>query len=128
MSDFRHFTRQPHSRASGRSAEQAAVAWLEEHGYRIEARNHATRVGEIDIVARDGEILCFIEIKARRTARFDSPLAAIGWRKQRRIGHAAVLYLAASGWRGPCRFDVLGLTGSEDGWRFELVRDAFELP
>lgn len=127
MSDFRHFTRQPHTRASGRSAEQAAVAWLVDHGYRIEARNQATRAGEIDVVARDGETLCFIEIKARRSGRFGSPLAAIGWRKRRRIGRAAALYLAAGNWRGPCRFDVLGLTGSEDGWRFELVRDAFEL-
>ena len=127
MPDYRHFTNQPHTRASGRSAEEAAVAWLERQGYEIEARNHATRAGELDVVARDGDVLCFIEVKARKSARFGSPLTAVDWKKQGRIGRAAALYLAATGWRGRCRFDVLGLTGSEDGWRFELVRDAFEL-
>ena len=127
MPTYRDFTSQPHTRASGRSAEAAAVAWLTAQGYRIETRNQATRAGELDVVALDGDTLCFIEIKARKSARHGSPLAAVGWKKQRRIARAAALYLAETGWSGPCRFDVLGLTGSDAGWRFDLVRDAFEL-
>ncbi len=128
MPSFREFTSQPHTRAAGRAAEEAAVAWLERQGYAIEARNHATRAGEIDVVARDGDTLCFIEIKARDSDRFGSPLGAVDWKKRRRLGRAAALYLAETPWDGPCRFDVLAMTGSDAGWRFELVRNAFELP
>ena len=128
MATYSEFSRQPHTRARGRSAEAAAVAWLEARGYRIEARNHETPAGEIDAVARDGDTLCFIEIKARDSDEFGSPLAAVDRRKQLRLGRAAAFYLLQEPWDGPCRFDVLGLTGTADGWRYELVQNAFELP
>lgn len=79
------------------------------------------------MVARDGDTLCFIEIKARATPRFGEAVEAVDARKQRRIARAAGLYLASSRWQGPCRFDVLGLDPSPDGWRFTLVKDAFGL-
>jgi putative endonuclease len=128
MTTYSEFTHQPHTRARGRSAEAAATAWLEDHGYRILARNHETPAGEIDAVALDGDTLCFIEIKARATDEHGSPLAAVNRHKQLRLGRAAALYLLEEPWDGPCRFDVLGLTGSDDGWRYDLVENAFELP
>ena len=128
MTTFTEFSSQPHTHARGRSAEAAAIAWLEERGYRIFARNHATSAGEIDAVAEDGDTLCFIEIKARATDEHGSPLEAVNRHKQLRLGRAAALYLLEEPWEGPCRFDVLGLTGTEDGWRYELVENAFELP
>ena len=128
MATYSEFTRQPHTHARGRSAEVAAIAWLERHGYRIEARNHATPAGEIDVIALDGDTLCFIEIKARDSDEFGSPLAAVNRHKQLRLGRAAALYLLVEPWEGPCRFDVLGLTGSAKGWRYDLVENAFELP
>jgi putative endonuclease len=128
MANYEDFARQPHTHARGRSAEQAATAWLERHGYRIEARNHQTQAGEIDVVARDGDTLCFIEVKARDSDDFGSPLEAVDRRKQLRLGRSASLYLLEEPWDGPCRFDVLGLVGGEDGWRFVLIEDAFELP
>jgi putative endonuclease len=115
----------------GRSAERAATAWLERQGYRILERNVRSRAGEIDCVALDptGEAdgtLCFIEIKARLDLRYGGALAAVNRRKRLRIVRCARLYLARSGWKGACRFDVLGLEPGSRGWRFRLVRGAFQ--
>ena len=119
---FRH---QPHTRAQGRLGEDAAVAWLESHGYRILERNVTNRAGELDAIARDGDTLCFIEIKARSSHHYGAAIESVTPRKQRRIARAAALYLAFDPWDGPCRFDVLGLDLGDDGWRYTLVKDAF---
>jgi putative endonuclease len=117
----------PHTRARGRAAEDLAVAWLECQGYRIEARNVVNVAGEIDVVARDGETLCFVEVKARATRSYGPAITAVDGRKQRRLARAAALYLAFQGAEGPCRFDVLGMDREETGeWVFTLLRDAFE--
>ena len=117
----------PHTRARGRAAEDRAVAWLELRGYRIEARNVINAAGEIDVVARDGETLCFIEVKARATGSYGPAITAVDGRKQRRLARAAALYLALQAVEGPCRFDVLGMDREEGGdWAFTLLRDAFE--
>ncbi len=119
------FRRQPHTRAQGRLGEDAAVAWLESHGYRITARNVAYHAGELDAVARDGDTLCFIEIKARGSHHYGAAIEGVTVKKQRRIARAAALYLAKHPHDGPCRFDVLGLDLGDDGWRYTLVKDAF---
>ena len=119
---FRH---QPHTRAQGRLGEDAAVAWLRDHGYRISARNVTNRAGELDIVARDGDTLCFIEIKARSNRNYGVAIESVTPHKQRRIARAAALYLAQHPSERPCRFDVLGLDLGEEGWRYTLVKDAF---
>jgi putative endonuclease len=123
------FARQPHNRGKGRSAEDQAVAWLEEHGYRIVARNVATAAGEIDVVARDGETLCFVEIKARAGPLYGLAIEAVDRRKQRRLARAASLYLMLddAGRDRPCRFDVLGIDQGENGWEFTLIANAFTL-
>ncbi|MDX1644038.1 MAG: YraN family protein [Thermoanaerobaculia bacterium] len=132
-------------RARGTSAEDLGVDWLARNGYEIVERNVSSRYGELDLVARHDDTLCFVEIKARATGSFGSPLEAVTPAKQRRITRCAEAYLQRSGWRGACRFDVLGMCWgrSESGgrdtdpsavravdaeeaeWRFELVRDAF---
>jgi putative endonuclease len=119
--------RRASTHARGRAAEQAAVAWLEGHGYKVLERNVVNHAGEIDLVARDrGGVLCFVEVKARASAAFGPAIAAVGPSKRRRLSRAAALHLATRGLHlSPCRFDVLGLdwTGSE--WRYTLVTDAF---
>lgn len=126
MSTADDFRNQPHTRAQGRLGEDAAVRWLAAQGYQILDRNVTNHGGEIDVVARDGGTLCFIEIKARASARFGPAIAAVDFRKQRRISRAAALYIAIKGLhREPCRFDVLGLDREAGGWRYTLVRDAF---
>ncbi len=119
------FRQQPHTRAQGRLGEDAAVAWLKSHGYRIVERNVTSHAGELDVVARDGDTLCFIEIKARSSHHYGAAIESVTPHKQRRIARAAALYLAYHPWDGPCRFDVLGLDLGDDGWRYTLVRDAF---
>lgn len=128
MKSLARFVAATHNRARGQVGERAAGKWLVRRGYEIVRSNYRTRSGEIDLIARDGECLCFIEIKARRGGGFGGPLAAVPPAKQRRIARAAAQFLSASGWAGPCRFDVLGLEGIGEQWRFRLVRDAFSAP
>ena len=130
MSPRESFAAQPHTVGRGRVAEDAAVAWLERQGYRVVERNHRNAAGEIDVVAEDGDTLCFVEVKARADATFGPAIAAVGLRKQQRLARAAALYLALR--RGPapeCRFDVLGMEAvgesSRRPWSFTLVKDAF---
>lgn len=121
------FNEQPHNRGRGKVGEDDAVHWLESQGYRVVERNVVNHAGEIDLVARDGEYLCFVEIKARASGAFGPAIASVDLRKQRRISRAAALYLAIKNHRDtPCRFDVIGLDRSaSSGWRYTLVRDAF---
>lgn len=127
MNRLEEFGAQVHTVGRGRVAEDTAVAWLERHGYRVVERNHRNAAGEIDVVAEDGEVLCFVEVKARTETLFGSALAAVGPRKQRRVARAAALYLALRGVQPACRFDVLAMETDERGWRFTLVKDAFRL-
>lgn len=129
MAGDEHFRGQPHRRAKGKVGEEAAQRWLASRGYVIMERNVSQRGGEIDVVARDGEVLCFIEVKARSGDLYGAAVTAVPVAKQRRLARAAAAYLQRRGWSGPCRFDVLGLDLEADGgWRFSLVKDAFSLP
>jgi len=120
------FRLQPHTRAQGRVGEEDAVRWLLAHGYQVVERNVVNHGGEIDVVARDGATLCFVEIKARSGYRYGPAIAAVSLAKQRRLARAAALYVAVRGLhREACRFDVLGLDWTPDGWSYTLVRDAF---
>lgn len=115
-------------RARGAAAEEAAERFLVGRGYRIVERNLVTRVGEIDLIALDGETLCFIEVKARASAEFGPAIGAVGRRKQEKIVRAASMFLARNRSQRPCRFDVAGLDRRADGgWDVTLVRDAFRV-
>jgi putative endonuclease len=127
MTALADFGAQPHTVGRGRVAEDAAAAWLQAQGYRIVERNHRNAAGELDLVAEDGDTLCFVEVKARTETRFGPALAAVGPRKRRRVGRAAALYLALAGVEPPCRFDVLAMEAGAEGWRFTLLKDAFRL-
>lgn len=117
-----------HTRARGRAAEDLAVEHLVAHGYVLVARNVLLDPGELDLVARDGDTLCFVEVKARENALCGLAVEGIGPRQRRRIVRAATLYLALHRWDGPCRFDVLGLDrdAATGEWRYTLLRDAFD--
>lgn len=120
------FSALPHARARGGAAEAAAARWLGEQGFEVVERNVRTDAGEIDLVAWEGATLAFIEVKARGSAEFGPAIVAVDARKQRRLARAAALYLALRGVEAPCRFDVLGMDAEGEGWRFTLVRDAFQ--
>jgi putative endonuclease len=128
MSRLKGFERAPHTHAKGELAEDAAESYLRSLGYRVVERNLRTKLGEIDFVALDGEVLVFVEVKARLTAEFGRAIEAVGRRKQARLARIASLFLAKNRSARACRFDVLGIDRSEDGnWSFTLVRDAIQL-
>lgn len=107
----------------GRRAEDAAAALLEAKGMSILERNFRARAGEIDLVAKDGEEVVFVEVRARRTLDWGGAAASVGGKKRRRVVVAARVWLAARGWEGACRFDVVAIEGGE-AEHFESAFDA----
>jgi putative endonuclease len=107
----------------GGEAEEAAARFLAEQGLAIVARNYRTRFGEIDLVARDGATLVFVEVRLRSSQRFGGGAGSIDHRKRARIVSAARLYLAQLKREPPCRFDVVTLDAGAPVW----LRRAFEL-
>lgn len=99
----------------GRAAEEAAAALLQQLGWQILRRNYRTRRGEIDLIARDGATIVFVEVKARRAGETSS-LEAVDARKRRRIVRAALEFLASRRLRGVAvRFDVVTVVLGCDG-------------
>src|SRR4051812_50083592 len=97
----------------GKLGEDLACAELSRRGYAILARRYRTRFGEIDIIARDGAIVVFIEVKTRDGDRFGAGAEAVTAWKQRRIANMAVGYLARQRpHQSPCRFDLVAGGGS----------------
>ena len=117
--------------AVGRFGEQVAVEYLERAGLRILERNWRCRDGELDIVARDGDVVVFCEVKARSGVGFGVPAEAVTPAKSRRIRLLAARWLAerrADGAAQGCadvRFDVVGVLRGRDGVAVEHVRGAF---
>lgn len=116
------------SQRLGAAGEALAVSALERRGYTILATNVRTPLGEIDIVARDGEAIVFVEVKARRSRLRGDPKAAVTPLKQRRLSLAALAYLKRTRQSGVrARFDVVAITGGCRPPQIEIVRNAFEL-
>ncbi len=115
----------------GQWGEARAVRYLRQRLYRIVATNYSNKCGEIDIIARRGKMLAFVEVKTRRSATFGSGAEAVTPRKQRQIIRTAQLYLLQnSNMRAfQPRFDVIGvLVGpGEDECAVEHIPDAFGL-
>lgn len=82
------------TRALGRAGEDAAAAYLRARGYSIIARNVRTREGEIDLIARIGDVLAFVEVKTRSSRVYGVPAEAVTRRKVARIRGLAAAYLA----------------------------------
>jgi putative endonuclease len=112
----------------GQEGEQLAADHLTRLGYRIIARNYRCPFGEVDIVARDGTVLAFVEVKSRRSDRYGDPQQAVDHRKQGKLSRIALYYLADQHLSNqPARFDVVAVRLDSKGSRVELIRDAFEL-
>jgi putative endonuclease len=113
----------------GKLGETLACDALARAGYAILARRYRTRIGEIDIVCRDGPAVVFVEVKARRSIRFGWPAEAVTPRKQRRILTMAQVYLSRYRFEGrPCRFDVVSvLVPSGKPPAIRIIRDAFRM-
>jgi len=117
-----------HRQSLGKLGENLACAALTERGYAIIARRHRTRLGEIDIIARDGDTLVFVEVKSRAGDEFGGGAAAVTAWKQRKVAQMAMDYLVRHRLEDqPCRFDVVTVdvvNGQEP--RVEIYMNAFE--
>ena len=113
----------------GQSGEETAVKILKKHGYKIIERNYRTRQGEIDIIAKDGEYTCFVEVKFRKNDDFGDPGDFIDERKRQKIIKTAQYYAVKKGiYDTPMRFDAVLIT-AEKGKKVnaEVIKDAFRL-
>ena len=125
----RHPPRMLGLRGVGQEWENVAEKHLKEAGYRIVARNFRTKVGEIDFVAEDGGVLCFIEVKGRHSTRFGIPEDAVNAEKQRRVFRAAQAYLQRQRLENaPCRFDVVAILQDGAAPGVTILRNAFVGP
>jgi putative endonuclease len=114
------------ARRRGEAAEALAGRFLAQQGLAIVARNYRTRLGEVDIVARDGEVLVFVEVRLRSWAAWGGAAGSVDGRKQRRIVAAARHYLSRLRAEPPCRFDVLTIQGPQGAPAW--IRGAFDAP
>lgn len=118
--------RRTERRARGDAAEAAAVQYLEQRGYKVVDRNFCCPYGELDVVAEQGETLCFVEVRMRSSAAWGDPAHTVSWAKQRRVARAALHYLFRRG--GPermVRFDVISVVGRGEKAQVEHIPDAF---
>ena len=114
-------------RRLGALGERLAEAHLRGLGFRILARNLHLRAAELDLVALDGDALCFIEVRTRRAPGFGRAEESVDARKQRRLVDAARRALASRRWprHERVRFDVVAIDASREPPELELIRDAF---
>lgn len=114
-------------RAKGRQAEDLAAAWLAQRGFEILDRNHSARRGEVDIVCRDGDVLCFVEVRSRSSEAFGGPEETVDRRKARRIAAAAEDWAVRNGGLDrDIRFDVVAVTLAGGEPRFAHFPGAFD--
>jgi putative endonuclease len=115
-------------RHTGESGESLAVKLLKRNGYKIIEQNYRCELGEIDIIAEDDGVLTFVEVKARRTDKFEEPKSAVTPQKQRKISMVALEYLKETEQMDKnARFDVVAillLPGHPD---VQIIKNAFDL-
>ncbi len=119
-------------RAAGYEGEKLAAAFLEKQNFEVLERNFTIRGGEIDLIAREGGCLVFVEVKLRKAenaAYFGRPARAVGPEKQKRMIRAASIWLAKHPSPLPARFDVVEIEYTEKNGRkeydFHHIPDAF---
>jgi putative endonuclease len=112
--------------ALGKTGEDLACAELERRGYAILARRFRCRGGEIDIIARDGATLVFVEVKARESRAFGAAAEAVTPYKQHRIATIASEYVMQHRLHNrPCRFDVVSIHFDGGQTAVEVFQNAF---
>lgn len=109
-------------RAIGVKGETQAIQYLQKNGYLVRERNYKNKIGEIDIIAIDGDYTCFIEVKKRETKVFGLPREAVTYQKQQKIRKTATYYMLKNKlFDSPVRFDVIDILGDD----ITLIKNAF---
>ena len=120
------------NKPKGNYIETLAAAYLKREGYEILARNYAYRGGELDIVARDGDTIVFVEVKSVWNNQQGNPAARVNGKKQYKIWQTACHFLftqkdlAPKGFDQPCRFDVMSMRAYHRPLQFNHIKNAFE--
>ena len=111
------------TRKVGAYYEQLALEYLKEKGYQMLEHNFRCKLGEVDIIALDGDALVFVEVKYRASADFGQPTVAVNRQKQMRISNVASYYVYSHRQFADhnCRFDVISIVGDE----ITLYQNAF---
>ena len=111
-------------RQTGTAYERRAGEYLKEQGYELIGYNFRCRQGEIDIIARDGRYLVFVEVKYRADSTVGNPFEAVTSAKQRTISKVASYYCLTHGYgtSTPCRFDVAAILGKQ----IKVIQNAFD--
>ncbi len=100
--------------SKGRYGEELAVKYLKLHLYKILECNYRCKMGEIDIIAKKGSYIIFVEVKYRKNDSLGKPYEAVNYHKQRHIKNTAAFYLMEKGLNDTdCRFDVISILGKE---------------
>ena len=122
------FSRLTEKQRKGRESERLAAAYLARAGYEIRARNARFPVGELDIIARDGQTLCFVEVRARHSTTFGASADSVTARKRQHLIRAARWYLHRLREQPALvRFDVVAIDWKPDGSpAIQLIRGAFD--
>lgn len=112
----------------GKHGELIAEKLLKKQGYKIIERNFNTRFGEIDIIAQDGEYTCFVEVRMRKSDAHGSPAETIDKFKREKIVRAARIYIQKHNlYDTPLRFDAVAIVGDLHNYKYEVIKNAFEL-
>ena len=110
----------------GALGEKAATAFLKRSGYSILHKNFKCKLGEIDLIAKDGRVIVFVEVRTRFTSTYGSPIESILWRKRKKITMLANFYITKFGLENEnFRFDVVSVTKDDGHLNIELIKDAF---
>ncbi len=113
-------------RQKGKEGELIAADYLRKKGFKIIETNFTCRIGEIDIIAKKGDTVCFIEVKLRKSKSFGSPFEAIDWRKREKIFKTAQYYcLVNKIIDKQLRFDAIGINLSEGVPEIEHLENIF---
>jgi len=117
------------SKELGRVGEEMAIVFLLQQGYSIVEQNYRNDLGELDVVAYDKDVLCFIEVKTRQDDEKGSPFEAITRSKQRKLFHMAQSYLKHKQIKETAaRFDVIGIQlDLPEESQVKIVKNAFEM-
>ena len=107
---------------AGAAGEKMAEKYLAGKGFSIIARNYRFRRSEVDLIAREKEMLVFVEVKYRKNNAYGNPEEFVTMKKQELIQQAAENYVIENSWKGRIRFDIISITGNDD--IFHLI-DAF---
>jgi putative endonuclease len=112
----------------GKLGEELAFKKIKRIGYKCLARNYRCPLGEVDLIAKDGDTLVFIEIKTRKGKSIGYAKEAVDGRKKRQLSKVALTYIKANDcWHMRSRFDVVAINFNKNKREIEIIKDAFEL-